>query len=238
MNPDTSADWTIAFATIGLALVTLLLAVVAAFQDKIRAWITQPRLEVTVVNGPPNCHKIPLSGFGARTMLGARPVTAESYYFRIRVKNSGANRAEHVEVYAAELMKRQADGAFKKVDSFLPMNLLWAHVNESFLPAISPGMEKLCNLGHVIKPSERSQFAGEDNPALGVTDERVVFSFDLEVKPNTLSHLIAPGVYQVRLLVAAANAEPVEKTMEINLTGDWHDDESKMLGEGVGLKMV
>jgi hypothetical protein len=40
------------------------------------------------------------------------------------------------------------------------------------------------------------------------------------------------------VVVAASNSKPVEKTLEINLTGEWIDEESKMLEEGVGVRVI
>jgi hypothetical protein len=64
-------------------------------------------------------------------------------------------------------------------------------------------------------------FEGEDNPQLGIPADKTIFSFDLEVKPFTMSHLIPQGKYHLALQIAAANTEPVKKTLEITLTGNW-----------------
>jgi hypothetical protein len=86
----------------------------------------------SIVVAPPDCHKTPVSS----------TQEVDGYYFWIRVKNSGNQRAELVEVFAAELLKQQADRSFKKMESFLSMNLLWTHIDRPFFDAISPGMEK------------------------------------------------------------------------------------------------
>jgi len=46
------------------------------------------------------------------------------------------------------------------------------------------------------------------------------------------------GKYRLVIIVAAANAKPVEKTLEISLTGDWYDDEQRMFQEGVGVRIL
>jgi hypothetical protein len=38
--------------------------------------------------------------------------------------------------------------------------------------------------------------------------------------------------------VAAANSRPIVKKLEITLTGDWYDEEQKMFGEGIGIKLL
>lgn len=227
----TLADWIVAAGTVVMAAV----AVIAIFQDKIRAWLMRPKLTVSIDVAPPDCHKTILASFDRQGQVIDK---ADCYYFRLRVRNSGNQRAEMVEVFAAELSKRQADGSFKKMDSFLPMNFLWSHIRKPFRDAISPEMEKLCDLGHIIEPAKRSRFGTEDNPQLSVPTNQTIFSFDLEVQSFTMSHLIAPGTYRLALLVGAANAKPVRKTVEIVLTGDWYDDEARMLGEGIGIRML
>lgn len=263
-------DWLISVGTISLA-------VVAIFQDKIRAWLTRPRLSISINTAPPDCHKTTLvynkrftSSWGgiSPTSSGAPNLSWDSssfgtvffptykkidselpswsfeydetdcYYFRVRVKNYGNQRAELVEVYAKELSKKHADGTFKKINNFLPMNLVWSHVKTPFIDAISPNMEKFCDLGHIIDPTKRSKIQFEDNPDWKVPSGKTIFSFDLEVRPFTMSHLIPPGIYRLVLQIAAANTKPIEKTLEIVITGDWHEDESKMLSEGVGIKLI
>lgn len=227
----TVADWIVAAGTGVMAIV----AVVAIFQDRIRAWLTHPTLSASIDVSPPDCHKTTVASYTPQGQIVRR---ADCYYFRLRVKNSGNQRAEMVEIFAGELSKRQADGSFRKMDSFLPMNLLWSHIRKPFRDAISPGMEKLCDLGHIVDPAQRSKFPMEGNPQLGVPAGQTIFSFDLEVQSFTMSHLIPPGTYRLTVLVGAANAKPVRKTMEIVLTGDWYDDESRMLGEGIGIRTL
>ena len=217
------------------AIAMILVVIVAIFQDRIRAWLKRAKLEVSVNFAPPDCHKTTLASCDA---VG-RPINvADCYYFRLRVKNVGNERAELVEVFAAELSKEQADGSFKRIDSFLPMNLVWSHIRKPFLDAISPGMEKLCDLGHIIDPSKRTQFRVEDNPKLNVPPNDTVFSFDLEVVPLTLSHLIPLGKYRLVIKIGAGNIKPLRKTLQINLTGKWFEDEAKMLDESIGIRIL
>ncbi len=212
---------------------TLALAFVAAFQDKIRAWLFHPQLTASISVAPPDCHKTILNLANA----GVVYAKIDCYYFRLRIKNSGNQRAELVEVFASELLRQQADGSFLKVETFLPMNLLWTHIARPFFDAISPGMEKHCDLGSIIKPTDRFKLGATEIPIDSKSDTPIL-SLALEVKPTSKSHLINPGKYKLVLLIGAANAKPVSKTIEINLTGCWYDDESRMLREGIGIRMI
>ncbi len=222
-------DWIVAAGTAVMALV----AIIAIFQDKIRAWLTHPKLEISIRAAPPDCHKTVLV---RRDSEGAHSV--DCYYFRFRVTNIGNHKAEQVEAFAAELLKQQADGTFRLVDSFLPMNLVWSHYGEVFIPAISPGMYRHCDLAHVLHPEQRHQLEAENNSWPNVSTDRTILSFDTIVRPYTLTSLVPPGTYRLILLIAAANATPLKEILEIRLTGDWYDDEYAMLSEGVGIRML
>ena len=163
---------------------------------------------------------------------------ADVYYFRLKVHNKGKSKAESVEVFAAKLERRRADGTFREVDTFLPMNLLWSHYRQVFLPAISPKTYKHCDLAHIIDPKEREGFPEEHKTWANVSTEKTVLSFDTVVQPYTQSYLVPGGTYLLDIVVAAANAEPVEKRLEITLAGDWYDDEREMLSQGIGIRIL
>lgn len=121
---------------------------------------------------------------------------------------------------------------------FLANESGWSHYSEVFIPAISPGMYRHCELAHVLHPEKRKQLEAEDNSWPNVPSYKTILSFDTIVRPYTLTSLVPPGTYRLVVLIAAANAKPVKKTLEIKLTGDWYDDESTMLSEGVGIRML
>ncbi len=232
-------DWLSAIGTL-LAVVAALF--IAIFQDWLRSIFSRPRLEVSISLNPPYCHKIvkhftdpPLA---PDNQLYGKQFQADCYYFRLRIKNNGEVRAEHVEVYAAELTKQVADGSFHLVETFTPMNLVWSNIGTTYLPAISPKMEKLCDLGHIIDPDKRKMVFDDNNPNLNVSSSETTFSFDVEVKSYTLGHVIEPGRYRLKLITGAANSKPIEKILEINLTGKWFDDERKMLAEGISIAIL
>ncbi len=213
----------------------IVLAIVAVFQDKIRAWLRRPKLNLSFRLSPPDCHKVTLASYNPQGQVADR---ADSYYFRVRIKNQGNQPAERVEVFASELFKEDSDGGFKKLDTFLPLNLVWTNMRQTFFDIILPGMERQCDLGHILEPNKRMRFKMENNPELGISKDKTVFAFELEPKPFTLSHIVPAGKYRLVLLLAAANARPVKKTLELNLTGNWHDDEGKMLNQEIDIRIV
>lgn len=217
------------------ALATFLAVLVALFkEDLVQLW-RRPKLTLSITLAPPDCHKTQLTFVG----IAAPPI--DCYYLRIWVKNEGKTRAEAVQVFAAGLAKKAADGSFRRVESFLPMNLKWSHAQvqtsgpEIFAEGISPGMGKHCDLGRIAHPNSKVVL-GENLP--GVPEENAILILELEIQPNTRSHLVPPGTYLLELRVAGANCSPVSKTLEFTLTGQWFDEESRMFRDGFGLRMV
>jgi hypothetical protein len=232
-------DW---LSAIGTLLAVLAALFIAIFQDWLRSIFSRPRLEVSISLNPPFCHKtkkyFTYPQLAPDNQLYGKQFQADCYYFHLRIKNNGDVRAEHVEVYAAELTKQVASGSFQLVETFTPMNLVWSNINKTYLPAISPKMEKLCDLGHIIDPDKRKMVFEDNNPNLNVSPSETTFSFDVEVISSTLGHTIEPGRYRLKLITGAANSKPIEKTLEINLTGKWFDDERKMLAEGISITIL
>lgn len=239
-----NAEWVLAISTVGLAVATLLVFIVAVFQDRIRLWFTHPELEVSIRTAPPDCHKVPMFGFtrgGASISNGTvkQVFVANAYYLRLRIKNRGNDKAEFVEVLLDTLSRQQADGAFGPVESFLPLNLYWSNIREAYMPVIYPDTFKLCDLGHIIDPPNREVAGeGEHRNWEGFSDDQTILSLETSIRSTTMSHLIPPGIYKMRIIIAAANAKPIRKTLEINLAGKWYEDEREMLEQGIGITML
>lgn len=220
-------------------VVTVSAVIVALFKEDLVGIWRHPKLNARISLAPPDCHKTELF----LSYQGVAPTFSNvpCYYLRIWVENQGNQRATQVQVFVSRLTKKQADGTFRELTSFLPMNLRWSHSQsrpggpEIFAVGINPNMGKHCDLGFIVEPSMTDKF-GHDLPS--VPSEKTILALDLEVKPNTKSHLLPPGVYQIELKIAAANASPVGKTIEINHTGEWHDNQDKMFSDGIGMREI
>jgi hypothetical protein len=221
------------------ASATFLAVLVALFKDEVLRAIRRPLLEPSIQLTPPDCQKTQLTYQIFSPVLTTRRV--DCYYLRLWIENLGKMRAEKVQVFLARLHKRKADGLFAVVDDFLPMNLRWAHAQsvpngvEIYADGISPKMGKHCDLGHVIDPAYQAEVGGD---LASVPSGKAIMALDLEVQPNTKSHLIGPGTYRLDLRVAAANSTPVERTIELTITGDWFVDQERMFAEGLGVKVI
>lgn len=214
------------------SVATALAVVVALFKEEIvRLW-RRPNLTATIRLIPPgpDCHKTEIVIQSPAT--GHVLARGDCYYFRLWVENKGRQRAEKVQVFAARALKKDAGGEFREVKKFVPMNLRWANSHEIFADGISAGMGKHCDLGHIEDPQLRT-LTGNALP--NVPPDKTIFILDLEVSPNTLTHLLEPAIYQLHLKLAASNARPKVKRLEITLTGQWFPDEQKMFSDGIGI---
>lgn len=142
-------------ATWGSMALTLLAVLVALFKEDIRSRWHRPRLTAKIALCAPDCHKTEL--VMQNPSSGQILKRGDCYYLRLWVQNDGRERAEKVQVFACSLEKKHADGKFRKVPSFLPMNLRWSHTApvQIYADAISPGMGKHCDFGHITDPNLR-----------------------------------------------------------------------------------
>ena len=99
-------------------------------------------------------------------------------------------------------------------------------------------MYKHCDLLLIIKPENRRNFEQENKTWDNITDDRTILSFNTFIISNTLGHIHHHGTYGLDLTIGAANTKPIKKTLEIALTGDWQDNEDKMLGEGITVRVL
>jgi len=217
------ADWVVAIGT-------LTLAILAAFQDRIRRLFFRPMLSASITTGQPDCHFVPLARSGG-IQIGI------TLYLRLWITNApDAAPAQMVEVYARQLERERVDKRWERVPTFPPMNLTWSHQGGSHYPLIAPGMGKHCDLARVSDPAIRST-VGDENPSLNLTPQQTSLAFELIAKPNHLGHIVGPGHYRLTILVAAGNGSPIEQCVDIDLRGAWYANEAQMLRDGIGVSI-
>lgn len=228
----TVGQWVAAVGTVGAVCVAL-------FKDEVLRWRRRPQLRVTAELKPPHSHLTHLGPYQVQRIALTMTI-APCYYVRLWIENCGKSRAENVQVFVASVARRSADGSFVNLANFLPMNLRWSHgrpdaSTEVFAEGISPGMGKHCDLLEIVHPDNCAEL-GRDLP--GAPPHLVIGAVQVEVFPNTRTHLLTPGVYRLLLRVAASNARPVESMLELTMSGEWFDDEARMFTDGIGLRVV
>jgi len=199
LNAGERAEWV---AGIG----TVLAVIVALFGHEIRDQMFGPKLDVVVSTEPPDCVRVPIA-FGPP--LGGKLDPIDSIYVRIRVGNHGQSLARDVQVFAesvAELIEQQ----WRPIRIFPSMNLPWADLPSDvdvklrmFFPGLGPAMSKHCDLGRIVSPRLRN-LVGDEKTGLNATSN--AFAFETLVTPNNQGHIVGPGSYRIRLLLAAENA--------------------------------
>jgi hypothetical protein len=204
---NTSPIWLTGFAA-------LLASFVALFGDGIRRWIWQPRLSISYVSGPDYCESV---GLVAR---GNDQVSARGYYFRLLISNKGPLRAEKVEVLLTTLRQAQPDGSRPVVRRY-SMNLKWTHIGTPVLEGLSSKMERFCDIGHVMCPQDIMAFFPPDVDLSAIDCHTVKLRLDVEAQPIRPINVLGPGKYELGLWLCAANHRPVQKILEIDISGRW-----------------
>jgi len=222
------------YGTLVSTVITLCAILVALFREEIRNWWHHPTLTAQIRLSPPDCHKYEV---WVENPEAESPRHGNGYFFRMWIQNDGRLRAEKVQVFISRLQRQQADGRFRNVDTFLPMNLLWSHSTpesppEVFAEGISPGMGKHCDFGCIVDPELRTLLQFPNPPDFN--EKETLLGLHLEVGSSPLGQ-VPKGKYRFFFKISAANSRPVEKCWEVTLTGLWREDEQAMFSEGIGI---
>jgi hypothetical protein len=225
-----AASW---LGTVGqwfAGLITLFAVLVALFKDDYVRRRDRPILKATIRPGFPDCAPAVIY-----TTYQGNLAQADSYYIRLWVENIGKDRAEDVQVYVANLYRRDTTtGSFRRVERFLPMNLSWAHSQpkerEIFAKGVASKMGRHCDVGHLVKPQDGEPFGvAHTDAVMGVCS----LMLDLEAPPATGTHMLAAGTYRLELWIAGSNAQRITKFVQIKVDGRWFDDIAQMFTKGL-----
>jgi hypothetical protein len=226
MAPSTLAQWVGGLGTIAAV-------VVARFKDPIIAWRRRPNLVATCTKEIPWTVKTPLLASGNIPVHGNVTWSGDGYWVRVKVENNGRSRAEKVQVSAEKLTRHGADNRFVDLPTILPLNLKWANLGMAVLDGISPKMSSFCDVLALCEPGNPLQ----RRPA-GTLPTVTVAQLQLEVDPFTDSHLLAPGTDQLTVRIAAANVEPIDRTIEFKHSGTWTQDDIAMRRDHLGVSLT
>ena len=213
----------------------LLLAFVAFFGEAIWRWIRRPKLEALVDFSPPYCKITPI----INTQTGE--TVARAYYFTFSVKNIGRTSAKWAEVFAKKLKREKRDGTYEIVGLFPPGNLLVSDTRDIRCPFINPNAARSFTVFHVTEPSKRNSallVSVEDDNRDDIIPGKAIIHFDIISKSTNKGYLQPPAKYQMEIEISAENAKARIETFEIDLAGDWFDEEERMFREGVAFKLL
>jgi len=218
--------------------VTFLAILAALFkEDIVKRW-RKPDLRASIYLEAPDCERCDMQlvtqeGDGPKTI-----VLAPCYAFRMRIENCGQEKAEHVQVYVTEANIKDASGAFQPIPGFLPLNLQWSYSAQkgpdAFADVINPGMTRYLDFGHIIDPQMNETF-GHVGPHL--SPSRTTFTFFAGMAPQSGVHILKEGNHLLKLYLSASNAKRKTVTVELTVSGAWHDDAAVMLRDGISIKV-
>ncbi len=216
--------------TYAIAVATL----AAVFQQEIRSWFRHPTLSLAIEPSPPDCHKT--SAYGPNNTL------IPCYYYRVRIWNRGRAPARDVEVTVTNA-ERRAGKQWEPFPAFHAQWLQWAGLRNVptavalTLPMIPRGAFRYCDLGKVRMPGH----VIADHPLeeqAGLAGSQTIFFLDVFPLYLRMGHVFPQGRYRFTLQISASNATPKDFTVTLNNSGNWYDDEARMLKDGVTIEEV
>jgi len=219
-------------AELSAIIVALILGISGIFRDWIKSHFYCPQLGIQFNVHPPDCHKTRIT---YRDGSGGVVNDIPCCYYRLKISNDGNSRAEKIEVMMMEKYTQNQEGQFIKDINFLPLNLKWSHDGVMIRESIAPSLFRYCDFGSISHPEYK------EIPLRGfdiTRKSRVLLDLDLEIKPNTGSHLVFPGKHRVKIIVVADNSKIVSKIFEVNFNDFWDQDENVMLRDGLNVREV
>jgi hypothetical protein len=197
-----------------LAFLTGCAVIVALFQEQIKNWFNQSILNMSISKSPPDCHQINL------TYANNGQYAGKAIYVRIKVNHLRGSIAKNVEIIASKLMKKNKNGRWVNVKTFLPMNLQWSHTHYQTV-TIPPKSFRHCDLGSFRQPKLVTNFI-----------------IDTIVQPNQVANgrmpnVLTPGDYQLECVLSGENIKPQIKRWFISFSPNWSNTESIMLKKNI-----
>lgn len=193
------------------AISTLLLVVIAFFQDKIKLLWQKPKLEISFDMDSADAVIMPMKNSQTGEIIG------NGFWIRLKITNTGNYRAENVEVYLDNLERLNEDGKYNRVDSFIPLNLLWSNLLIYEMLHINPSIPKHCDLC--------SMRWGKD---FSKTEENRLM-LETVVQPNNNGSILIPGTYRLEILLSTTNSKVSKHRIELFFTGKVSMDKSEMI---------
>jgi len=202
---------------------------VALFLDDYKRWRTRPKLGAETSSCSPHCVK------NTHLCVGGSSVERPHYSLRIAIENCGNSEAKNVEVFAKELKRQKGRGTFEPVTDFLGTYLRWSGAEDGervVLDVLNPEMPKYCYLARVFWKENlpTSWYSDVASPTEDYLGDRTFLEFPPPLGSGRRQRF-GPGNYRLTVRIGAANAKPIEKVLNIHVTGRWPGVESENVSE-------
>ena len=198
------------------ASLTLLVVLLALFQEKIRSSYNEVFLDMEIDKTPPGS-----------VMVGTHNV--RTLWLRIKVHHKvsqkgffgGKAAGEEVEIIPLKVLKQEGDGTFSQIKELLPIGLRWSNyptdipINKNTC-RVPFGFFRYCDLGYFLND-------GTGNANFIV--ETLLKSIGIGRNPP---NLLAPGVYKFELSMSGNNVHPLNKAWILEFK-KWDNNEAEMI---------
>ena len=142
--------------------------------------------------------------------------------------NKGKTQARLCEVVLEKIWRVDSGKKLVK-EKYSSVNLSWVveRQNRVQFISINPGRCIFCDIGHVSKKIEQSEW-------INITkEEQKKRKFFLELRSRFYAQrdCFPPGKYVIQAAVYSENAPKIEKKFKITWTGNWKETEEEMFGK-------
>lgn len=239
--PPSSSAWSLAPSSLAQwvsGIGATLAVIVALFKDPITSWWRRPRLVATCRKEIPWTVRVPITVYVPGQAPGQVVVlwSANCYFIRLQIENTGRTRAEKVQVRALQLERRGIDHNFTEIPTTLPFNMKWSNSPPTgavtVLDGISSRMSAFCDIISLCDPANAHQRRPTGAPT-NVTIGQLQLEFEL---PDEWI-LLTPGTYRLTLRIAAANVEPIDRTIVFTHSGNWTANDLVMRRDELGVSL-
>lgn len=209
-------------------LAVIPLGIVAIFQERLKDWLSAPKLEIEFALDEPYCLKTAVtttedaleedaSGVVHSWKTNKTVMQYAAYYFRFRVKNIGKTQAKNCEC-VTEKFQEFRGRRFVIEKTFQSVNLSWSNAkSESEFLNINPNCPGwFCGIGFITE-KDRGIFQIAYKPPF--PNSQII-----DIPNNGLP-------YKLRVAVYCENAKPISREFEITWTGNWNHNKDKMFKE-------
>ena len=144
-RPSFYDSWNLVFNGM-TAIGTILVSLLAIFGQRIRTWLTRPRITLAVGDSSPHTERIEEtdeSGGGTRVL----------YQIRIEARNSGRETARNCILQCNKVFRERPGGAgFYELKKFVPKQFFWTSKNQAY--NIVRELPAYINIAEISDPSQ------------------------------------------------------------------------------------
>lgn len=203
-----------AWANVGVAVATFALVVLVVFQQQLWHYLHRPELG--------------LQSDVIRTPFENPPTASKGVvlFLRLRLTNEGNDAARDVEVCVNKVGVLQG-GLYRLMrEAEYPKALVWSNERgKTAMPFLHPGTTKLVDLAHIHDLVMREEFrlvtsSEELDPPV---PDKTAMALEVNPAPLSRGHIFPPGKYRLHVVVSASNMDPVDVTVDVELTGAWSE---------------